>query len=258
MSPTPIEWCDETLNPLGWGCYGPGGTPEAPRRCPWCYAHRQARRGLRDCPLCRQFVPHRHPEVWRAADKWRKPKVVFLQSMGDLWGAGVSDEWRGEVLDQVQRRKQHTFIALTKQPRELVRYCDWLATAGGALGLAWRLPENLVVGTSATCQSEVDQRLGWLRLVKHARRALSLEPYLQPVDLRPWLRDLDWVIVGGLTGPKPFRPPSEWMWMVVRECRRAGVPVFVKDNAGYGEVIHGTPWGGREHGGNGRGSGGSL
>ena len=62
---TRIDWCDATINPWGWGCYGPGGTAEHPQRCSYCYAETLGKRHLRTCPDCRAFVPHWHEEELR-------------------------------------------------------------------------------------------------------------------------------------------------------------------------------------------------
>ena len=87
---TKIEWANATINPGGWGCFGPGGTEDNPQRCSYCYAYRLAKRRLRSCKLCNDFVPHYHDEEWTKPWGWSRPRRIFVQSMGDLWGRGAN------------------------------------------------------------------------------------------------------------------------------------------------------------------------
>ena len=88
-----IEWLvgldnkhGETINPWGWGCYGPGGSAERPNLCCYCYAKILANRKLRKCSLCQQFVPHWHPEQLEKPLHWKKPRRIFVASMSDPFG----------------------------------------------------------------------------------------------------------------------------------------------------------------------------
>jgi protein gp37 len=212
-----IEWCDETINPLGWGCYGPGGTPEAPRVCSYCYAKRFAARNTRGCPLCQAFIPHWHPEALNKPLHWRKPRRIFVQSMGDLFGDWVPSEWILDVLAVARDCPQHTFQFLTKNPKRLSL---WNGT--------W--PSNCWVGTTITNQPDADERLFWLNKVKASVLFVSHEPILGPIDLGPIDWATQWAIIGAQTGPGAVNPALEWVGSLIEQYKAAGVPLFLKDN----------------------------
>lgn len=219
MSKTAIEWVrnpdgtpGETLNPLGWGCYGPGGTPEKPRICSYCYAKRFADRKLSKCDKCNQFVPHWHFERLKLPYRWKKPRTIFWQDMGDLFGDWMWDYDIAKVRQVARDTNRHTHIFLTKNPSRLAAFNPW--------------PANCWVGVSATDQEMVDQAEKHLANVDARIRFMSLEPLLEAV-IPPVF---DWVIVGAMTGPKPVRL-KQYMWFdVVNMIRRSGCSVFVKNN----------------------------
>ena len=246
---TKIEWCDATLNPLGWGCFGPNGTPEKPARCSYCYAHRQAKRKMNRCDKCNQFVPHGdHVETeMQKLVEWKRPRRVFVQSMGDLFGMGVDLAWIDLTMNYIRAASRQTCIVLTKCPTRARAYFQAVAAQEGKDAI----PRNLILCVSASRQEDADERLAILRTTPVWWRGLSLEPMLGPVDLAAhlWRRvaggegiDYDeragwlhWVIVGGLTlpGAKQKAPNERWTALVVAQTRAAAMPVFVKDNAGY-------------------------
>jgi protein gp37 len=120
---TDIEWCDETLNPLGWGCYGPGGTPEKPQICEGCYALRWAKKSpWCRCEKCREFVPHWHPEALAKPLRWKKHRAIFWQDMGDLWHQAIPREQILETLKICWKTIQHTHIFLTKNPERYLEF----------------------------------------------------------------------------------------------------------------------------------------
>lgn len=235
---TKIEWCDETLNPQGWGCYGPGGTPDNPQRCSYCYAYRMASRMLRTCELCNQFIPHYHPEAMAKVRQWKKPRKIFWQSMGDLFHPHTPDWLIQEVLYTVKIDLRHTHIFLTKNPRRLLDFNSW--------------PSNCWVGTTVTNQQDADERLPWLLKVEAPVRFVSHEPLLGEIDLysvpkgyfkipqgqskgplfgiRRCLPKINWAIIGAMTGPGAVKPDPGWGRRLIDQYRAAGVPVFCKDN----------------------------
>lgn len=242
---TKIEWCDETINPLGWGCYGPEGTPENPKRCPYCYAYRMAKRNLRDCPQCREFIPHLHPEQLKLLEKWEKPRRIFLQSMGDMFHPAIETKYIDTIMNNVAHYSHHTYLTLTKCAEHMCHYFR---------GLGWNF-DNLHVGITAEDQDTLNKRIVWLlRIREVAVRWVSLEPLMGLVDLTEvvdedgdsldvlnWygrgiggyhgpITGLNWVVVGAQTGPGAIKPKREWVQSIVDQCRAAGVPVFLKDN----------------------------
>lgn len=255
--PSKIEWCDETINPLGWGCYGPDGTPDNPKPCSYCYAKRMANRGLRNCDLCNQFIPHVHPEQLEILKKWKKPKKIFVQSMGDLFHDAIPDEWIQEVFKACEAAPQHTYMFLTKNPK---RYMD--------LKFYIPLPTSDKYWYGTTINSQDDLRRHCVDLMNFPhRKFLSIEPLLGPVDLSSiealsgdafWnaltgdilvpftmiqRAKIPWVIVGAQSGPGAVPPKPEGVQKIIDQCRDAGVPIFLKDNLRWPERIQEYPEG---------------
>jgi len=117
---TKIDWSDETINPLGHGCYGTG-TKDNPKICEYCYAVKMAKRNMRNCDLCAKFIPHTHFEQLDKLKQWKKPKTIFVQSMGDLFGDWVPDEWIEKVFDACLESPQHRYLFLTKNPKRYIK-----------------------------------------------------------------------------------------------------------------------------------------
>lgn len=259
--PSKIDWCDETLNPQGWGCYGPGGTPERPQRCWYCYVERQARGPyVPDCKMCRTLIPHWHPERLEQPWRWRKPRRIFWQSMGDLFHE-CSPPWQIEaVLKVVQATPQHTHIFCTKNPARYQKFNPW--------------PDNCILLTSITVtglSQKEEGRLDDLLKADCRVRGLSLEPLLGPVILEdfcpilgpPYIRRnylrvihnpvtgidersrIGWLIIGAYTGKGACRfvPDPAWVQSLIDQGRAAGLPIFLKDNLKWPEKIQEWPGG---------------
>lgn len=229
--PSKIEWCDETINPLGWGCYGPEGTAENPKPCTYCYARRMALRGMTKCDLCNKFVPHRHPEHLGLLTKWKKPKKIFVQSMGDLFHEDIPDEWVEQVFNACDAAPQHQYLFLTKNP---LRYGDLNDGKG--------VPDkpNFWYGSTATKEGD---KIACVKTPRFRRSNffVSIEPLLQDVQDLSALAYLDWVIVGAQTGPGAIKPKPEWVERIIEQCRAADVPLFLKDNLMWPEKIQEFP-----------------
>lgn len=193
--------------------------------------------------------------------RWRKPRRVFVDSMSDLFHPQVPDEFIADVFAVMGLAREHTFQVLTKRPR---RMAEWIAgarddvlIAGDAIaqdestGLSnsdraswrsstgawqpwcsWPLP-NVWLGTSVEDQHQADRRIPHLLATPAAVRFLSCEPLLGPIEMGmvPGLQDergIDWVIVGGESGPgaRPMHP--EWARGLRDQCVAAGVPFHFK------------------------------
>lgn len=218
---TKVDWANATINPLGWGCYGPTGTPENPQRCVYCYAARMTKRKLRGCDLCRQFIPHWHPEELLKPDHWLKPRRIFVCSMSDPFGVGVPPGGVDEILRCTFRNHRHTFFLLTKRPDRATEYCK-------TRDVSWDLCTNLWIGASITNQGEAFQRICWLWETPIERKFLSIEPIMESLYLR--LEGIGFVIVGAETGPRKGKivPERQWIADIVSQCRAQKVPVFLK------------------------------
>jgi len=151
--------------------------------------------------------------------RWRKPRMVFVNSMSDLFHEEVPEQFIIEVFAVMAAASQHTFQVLTKRP-ERMRAFTW--------ALSWLLP-NVWLGVSVENQRWT-ARIDDLRTAPAVVRFLSCEPLLGPLELD--LRGIDWVIVGGESGPR-YRPMRlEWLADIVAQCDAAGVPVHVKQDSG--------------------------
>ncbi len=221
--PTKIEWCDETLNPLGWGCYGPTGTAENPQPCSYCYAKRLADRRLRKCPQCQAFVPHWHPEELDKPLHWKRPRRVFLQSMGDMFGPWVTLDHFDEIIRATQKADQHTYYVLTKQAEHIA--CKLNGRSRQQREYNWY--GNLWLGVSVTCDADL-WRIDALREAWSGHKFVSFEP-LYRMDEFPNLTDVEWVILGSQTAPVRETPFSDSA-TVIHAARQRGIPVFVKRN----------------------------
>lgn len=219
---TKIEWCDETWSPIS-GC-----TP-ASEACLHCYAKTMANRlkaiaikkgwdsaYIQDDPFKVTF----HPNQLDKPLKWKKPRTVFVCSMGDIFHEDVEIDWIEKVAQTISRADWHTYLLLTKRPENI----------NGRI-----LCHNTWVGVTVENQEQAEKRLPILyNLHGSIKRFVSCEPLLGPVDLSPWIDKLDWIICGGETGPsaRPLYP--EWVYDIGIKCKINSVPFFFKQ---WGEWI---------------------
>lgn len=226
-----IEWTEVTWNPVT-------GCDRVAAGCDNCYALALAKR-LKAMGAEKYqndgdprtsgpgFDVTIHPSSLEQPGRWRTPKVVFVNSMSDLFHARVPIGFIRDVFDVIGETPQHTYQVLTKRARRLARVAD---------GLDW--PENLWMGVSVESEGVVD-RIDQLRSVPSATRFLSCEPLLSALpDMR--LDGIDWVIAGGESGPRARPMDSAWVEDIRDQCLHAEVAFFFKQ------------WGGRTPKANGR------
>jgi protein gp37 len=224
-----IEWCDATWNPTT-GCtkISPG--------CKHCYAERMANR-LRAMGQARYrngFSLTLQPDALHAPLSWRTPRLVFVNSMSDLFHADVPLEYIRQVFDVMQRADWHVFQILTKRAERLAQLAPLLP---------W--PSNVWMGVSVE-SADFTWRIGHLAKVPAAVRFLSVEPLLGAIPRLP-LRGVDWVILGGESGPGARPMEADWAEQIRDRCIRAKVPFFFKQWGGVwkkrtGRVIAGRTW----------------
>ena len=218
-----IEWTDETWNPVT-GCtkISPG--------CANCYAERMAKR-LSANPGVYANFRYQDFQVATWEDRlsqplrWKKPRMVFVCSMGDLFHTDVPWSFISRVFSVIAQTP-HTYQVLTKRPRIMH---DWQAWSGWLEPRVW-------LGTSAERQTELILREPVLMQTPAAVRFLSLEPMLGPMQIGTGWRwssgaevgNVDWIIIGCESGPNRRPMKLEWALDMVRQCQAAGVPVFVK------------------------------
>jgi protein gp37 len=252
--PTRIEWCDETINPLGHWCFGPGGSKEQPKICAYCYAAKYAKRHLVGCSKCQSFSePHTHFEQLEKLQKWKNPKNIFIQSMGDLFHSEVPDEWIVEVFKACAAAPQHRYLFLTKNPSRI--YFDDEDGNDKIWKDAFIDCEDIDLWFGATVTNDDDC---WNAYENLNCNWVSIEPihgeipaeffdhdnrYTQNCERR-W----NWIVIGAETGNRKNKiiPKREWVENIVEECRAWNIPVFMKNSLAeiWGEqpLIQEYPW----------------
>ena len=220
MGETKIEWCATVWN-SATGC-----TPISPG-CANCYAARMAKRLAGRCgyPKKEPFKVTLHPERLTEPFSWRKPRRVFVSSMGDLFHKDVPMGHILDVLTCATACDQHTFIFLTKRPRRMKEAFEEYKSY---LRVSIRALKNIWLGVSVENQKAADERIPVLLQTPTAVRFISCEPLLGPVDLSPYISKLDWIISGGESGPsaRPMHP--DWARSIRDQCLRTWTPFFFK------------------------------
>jgi len=226
---TNIEWTEMTWNPVT-------GCTKISQGCKHCYAERMAKRltAMGSGRYRNGFEVTLHPDLIGVPLKWRQPRVVFVNSMSDLFHEDVPESFIRQVFDTMVAAKQHTFQILTKRAERL---------AALAPRLPW--PENVWMGVSVE-DSRVVDRIGFLQQVPAAVRFLSLEPLIGPLDDLPLAR-IQWAIVGGESGPRARPMKREWVTSILHQCRDAGVAFFFKQWGGTRKDLTGRKLNGRHY-----------
>ena len=224
-----IEWTESTWNPVT-GCtkISPG--------CKHCYAERMALRlkAMGQHRYRNGFGVTLQPDALDEPTRWRKPRVVFVNSMSDLFHRDVPESFILRVFETMEQAPQHVFQILTKRSDRLLELMD---------RLPW--PDNVWMGVSVESADYLD-RVHDLRQVPASVRFLSVEPLLGPIPELP-LDGIHWVIVGGESGPgaRPMQPA--WVKEIRAACRCARVAFFFKQWGGVnkkraGRELDGRTW----------------
>ncbi len=229
-----IEWTEATWNPVR-GCtkISPG--------CKHCYAETFAERfrGVPGHPYEQGFDLRLVPEKLTEPLSWPQPKMVFVNSMSDLFHHGVSEQYIVAVARVMQAASWHTFQVLTKRSGRLREMLTQ------SLRFAARLP-NVWWGVSVEDRKHGLPRIEDLRRAPARIRFLSIEPLLEDLGAID-LRGMDWVIVGGESGPGARKMDRLWVEEILRQCKQADVPFFFKQWGGVhkkrtGRSLHGRTY----------------
>jgi protein gp37 len=224
-----IEWTESTWNPLT-GCtkISPG--------CKLCYAERMSARlkamGQRNYRNGFKLTLHKH--MLDAPLHWKKPQVVFVNSMSDLFQDKVPVAFIQHVFATMRTAHWHHFQVLTKRSRRLLELSPQLEWA-----------ENIWMGVSVE-NEKYQFRIDDLRQTGAAVKFLSLEPLLGPLP-KLNLSGIDWVIVGGESGPGARPVHKEWVTSIRDQCSTAGVSFFFKQWGGVNKKKAGRELDGRQH-----------
>ncbi len=231
MTQSSIEWTEMTWNPTT-------GCDKVSAGCKFCYAEVMTRRlqamGLKKYQ--NGFNIQVHEEELSKPFSWKKPKMVFVNSMSDLFHKKVPVKFIQKVFEVMRNNPQHVFQILTKRADILQRY-----DREGLLN--WS--PNIWMGVSVENQ-KVTNRIDLLRETNAKIKFLSCEPLLGPLPQLN-LKNIDWVIVGGESGHKPRKMKPEWVLDIKDQCQAAHVPFFFKQWGGTnkkknGRQLEGRTW----------------
>jgi len=226
---TAIEWTQSTWNPLT-GCtkISPG--------CKHCYAERMALRlqAMGQPNYANGFDLTLHENALGLPLKWKKPQTIFVNSMSDLFHKSVPVEFVIRIFDVMRRADWHRFQILTKRSERLLDLSPQLP---------WR--PHIWMGVSVE-RADFTYRVEHLRKTGAEIKFVSLEPLLGPLP-RLNLDRIDWVIVGGESGPRARPTNPEWVLDIRDQCLSVGVPFFFKQWGGTrkkktGRVLEGRTW----------------
>lgn len=245
MSDTTISWTNKTWNPTV-------GCSRVSDGCRRCYAERTYRRFHKGAlPWTAENAGVNVHCIWGRLPQpshWRKPAMVFVDSMSDLFHEKVPDDFISSVWNQMRNNDRHTYQILTKRPKRMLEWVGYWYPRGSTP------PSNIWLGVSTENQIAADERIPLLLQTPAAVRFLSCEPLLGSIDLKLFDRTshyycdegtdddptpahrckapIDWVIVGGESGPG-YRPMDlDWARAIRDQCRSAGVPFFFKQESG--------------------------
>lgn len=224
-----IEWTDSTWNPVT-------GCTKISHGCKNCYAERMSKRlhaaGVRKYQ--NGFRATVHPDTLKEPARWKKPRMVFVNSMSDLFHSNVPTEFILSVFHAMNESPQHIFQVLTKRPNRV-------AKMNGKL--LWT--PNIWMGTSIESERWQD-RIDDLKSLDAHVKFLSLEPLLGPLSNLDF-HGIDWVIVGGESGPKARPMRAEWVREIRDMCIETKTPFFFKQWGGVfkkraGRTLDGRTW----------------
>ncbi len=239
---TAIEWTHTTWNPIT-------GCDRVSEGCDHCYALTLARRlQAAGNPRYRTDGDPRtsgpgfglavHWDKLEEPLSWRKPRLIFVNSMSDLFHPRVPIDAIERIFRTMEKANWHTFQILTKRPGRMASVIRRIRPDP---------VENVWLGTSVETQRWAEVRVPQLLATPATVRFLSCEPLLGPLDLQSWLPHLDWVIVGGESGPKARAMNVEWVRSLRAQCLAAAVPFFFKQWGGRtpksgGRLLDGQTW----------------
>ncbi|MBS2031364.1 MAG: phage Gp37/Gp68 family protein [Deltaproteobacteria bacterium] len=224
-----IEWTDATWNPVR-GCrkVSPG--------CKHCYAETFAERfrGVSGHPFEHGFDLRLVPEALELPLKWKRARLIFVNSMSDLFLEDVPVDYIKKVFSVMHRASHHQFQVLTKRADRLAELAPQLT-----------FTPNIWMGVSVE-NAKYTWRIDELRRVPSQVRFLSIEPLLGPLENLN-LKHMHWVIVGGESGHHARPMDPEWVRSIRQQCRRARVPFFFKQWGGVqksraGRLLDGRTW----------------
>jgi len=229
MALSKIEWTESTWNPVT-------GCSKISSGCRHCYAERMAKRlkAMGQPNYANGFKVTLHPDVLDRPLSWNKPQMIFVNSMSDLFHREVPLSFILDIFDVMRKAHWHTFQILTKRSGRMARLnrrIDW--------------PHNVWMGVTVESGRFIS-RIDDLRSTGAKTKFLSLEPLLGPIS-HINLRGINWVIVGGESGPGARIMDKDWVLDIRNQCINSETPFFFKQWGGVnkklaGRVLEGRTW----------------
>jgi len=229
MAQSSIEWTEMTWNPTT-------GCDKVSAGCKYCYAEVMARR-LQAMGIDKYkdgFELRLHEDVLHIPYEWKRPKIVFVNSMSDLFHKDVPLSFIQKVFDVMNNTPMHTYQVLTKRAERLYELHD---------KLNWTT--NIWMGVSVE-NDKVQDRIDFLRETNAKVKFLSLEPLIGPLTNLN-LEHIHWAIVGGESGRKASQMKESWVWDIRQQCADQGVAFFFKQWGGVNKKKTGRELGGRTY-----------
>lgn len=233
MADTKIEWTESTWNPTT-------GCTKISAGCANCYAERMAKRlkAMGTPKYSNGFKVTIHEDCLSEPYNWKKPKVIFVNSMSDLFHEDIPFEFIEKVFKVMNENPQHIFQVLTKRADLLLEYNS---------KLSWT--SNIWMGVTVE-NSQAKMRIDLLRKTNAAIKFLSCEPLISDLGELD-LKKINWVIVGGESGPKARTIKEDWVLEIYKQCKDSDIPFFFKQWGGVnkkkngkelqGEIYHEMP-----------------
>jgi protein gp37 len=232
-SSTEIEWTDATWNPVT-------GCTKISAGCDNCYAARFSERfrGVPGHPFETGFDLTLRPERVLQPLGWKTPRMIFVNSMSDLFHKEISKSYIARVFDTMEQADWHIYQVLTKRSSLLQKFINERYKTQ-------RAPAHIWLGVSIE-NKQATSRIAHLQKASASVRFLSVEPLIAPVG-KLNLKGIDWVIVGGESGPRARPMDARWAIDVRNQCRKAEVAFFFKQWGGRtpksgGRLLEGREW----------------
>ncbi len=201
---TQIQWTESSWNP--WQ-----GCTKVSEECANCYMYSDKERYGQNPSI---VIRSSNETFYQPLKKWKEPTLIFACSWSDFFHE-CADIWRDEAWDIIRKTPYHIYQILTKRPERIKEHLpsDWPF-------------DNVWLGVTVGMQKFLNQRMSSLIEFSARVRFLSMEPLLEQVNLSNWLSRLNWIIVGGESGPRARPMDLDWVRQIIRQCYE--VPVFVK------------------------------
>lgn len=224
-----IEWTESTWNPVT-------GCSKISEGCRHCYAEKLALRlkAMNNPRYLNGFDVTLHYDVLNEPLKWHKPKMVFVNSMSDLFHEKVPVEFIEKVFEIIRIANHHNFQILTKRSERLLQLAPFL-----------KWPDNLWMGVTVEMQ-ELTYRISHLKQIPAKVKFISFEPLLNNINDIDF-KGIDWVIVGGESGPKSRIMEKKWVTNIKDHALNNNVAFFFKQWGGKnkkkaGRLLDGKTW----------------